>query len=160
MGKYEILSKYLILGIIFLIILDLVIKYLGEIYIPAGTSIDALPFLDLIIIYNSGIAFGFLDTGNFIVSTLISLIGIVIVLFLFKLIKQEEKRINIFAFSLIISGALGNIIDRTIDGYVTDLFHLYISKFSFFVFNPADFYISVGAILIIFSEIFIKNENN
>ena len=54
-----------------------------------------------------------------------------IVLFLFKLIKQEEKRINIFAFSLIISGALGNIIDRTIDGYVTDLFHLYIGKFSF-----------------------------
>ena len=92
MGKYEILSKYLILGIIFLIILDLVIKYLGEIYIPAGSSIDALPFLDLIIIYNSGIAFGFLDTGNFIVSTLISLIGIVIVLFLFKLIKKSFVR--------------------------------------------------------------------
>ena len=35
---------------------------------------------------------------------------------------------------------------------------MYISKFSFFVFNPADFYISVGAILIIFSEIFLKNE--
>ena len=60
--------------------------------------------------------------------------------------------------SLIIAGALGNIIDRTIDGKVTDFLHLEISNFSFFILNLADAFITLGAILIIYFELIYKTK--
>ena len=64
-----------------------------------------------------------------------------------------KKRI---ALSFITGGALGNILDRINDGQVTDFLHLEIMNFSFFVFNLADLFITIGAILIIYFEIIYK----
>ena len=72
--------------------------------------------------------------------------------------KDENALLRKYSFALIVGGALGNLIDRIPDGQVTDMFHFHISNFSFFVFNPADAFISVGAVLIIYSELFYKNE--
>ena len=72
--------------------------------------------------------------------------------------KDENVLLRKYSFALIVGGALGNLIDRIPDGQVTDMFHFHTSKFSFFVFNPADAFISVGAVLIIYSELFYKNE--
>jgi signal peptidase II len=58
---------------------------------------------------------------------------------------------------MIIGGALGNILDRIPDGYVTDFLHLNVNKFSFFIFNPADAFISIGAILLIYLELFKRD---
>ena len=54
---------------------------------------------------------------------------------------------------IISGGALGNIIDRAVDNYVTDFLHLKINNYSFFIFNLADAFITIGAILIIYFEI-------
>ncbi len=59
---------------------------------------------------------------------------------------------------LIVGGALGNILDRAGDGAVTDFLHFYINNFSFFIFNPADAFIIIGALLLIFFG--IKTQNN
>ena len=58
---------------------------------------------------------------------------------------------------MIIGGALGNILDRIPDGYVTDFLHLNVNNFSFFIFNPADAFISIGAILLIYLELFKRD---
>jgi signal peptidase II len=65
-----------------------------------------------------------------------------------------------FALSMIIGGALGNILDRIPDGYVTDFLHLKVNEFSFFIFNPADALISIGAITLISLELFKQDYVN
>ena len=70
---------------------------------------------------------------------------------------SENDALKKLGLSFITGGALGNIVDRAPDGYVTDFLHLHIDNFSFFIFNFADASISLGAILIIYLEIFKKD---
>ena len=67
--------------------------------------------------------------------------------------KDFKKKI---ALSFITGGAFGNILDRINDGKVTDFLHLKVMDFSFFVFNLADLFITIGAILIIYFEIIYR----
>jgi signal peptidase II len=85
-------------------------------------------------------------------------VGLLIVIFLVKQLLIETKKLSQIAFVLIIGGALGNIVDRAGDGAVTDFLHFYINNFSFFIFNPADAFITIGALLLIGSE-FRKTSN-
>ena len=81
---------------------------------------------------------------------------LLISIYLVWLIYKEENFKKKIALSFIIGGALGNILDRINDGQVTDFLHLEIMNFSFFVFNLADLFITIGAILIIYFEIIYK----
>jgi len=121
-------------------------------------SVNFIPLIDLLLIYNSGIAFGMFDLDQRIFSNIIFVIGLFIVIYLYKLMKHEDSLLRKYSFALIIGGALGNLIDRIPDGQVTDMLHFHTSNFSFFVFNPADAFISVGAVLIIYTELFYNNE--
>ena len=60
------------------------------------------------------------------------------------------------SFSLIIGGALGNLVDRIYNGFVVDFIHFHWGEFSFAVFNIADSAICIGAILLIFDYLFVK----
>ena len=159
MESKEVLYKnlpYLLIPL--LVLTDLLIKDYSVKCLEFGVSINFIPFIDLLLIYNSGIAFGMFDLDERIFSNIIFVIGLFIVIYLFKLMKDENALLQKYSFALIVGGALGNLIDRIPDGQVTDMFHFHISNFSFFVFNPADAFISVGAVLIIYSELFYKNE--
>jgi|TARA_Y100001960_G_C13906190_1_gene463156 Lipoprotein signal peptidase len=74
------------------------------------------------------------------------------------IINESEVNKKI-ALSIITAGAFGNILDRINDGQVTDFLHLEILNFSFFIFNLADAFITIGAILIIYFEIIYKPKN-
>jgi signal peptidase II len=159
MESKEVLYKnlpYLLMPL--LVLTDLLIKDYSVKYLEFGVPINFIPFIDLLLIYNSGIAFGMFDLDERIFSNIIFVIGLFIVIYLFKLMKDENALLRKYSFALIVGGALGNLIDRIPDGQVTDMFHFHISNFSFFVFNPADAFISVGAVLIIYTELFYKNE--
>ena len=84
------------------------------------------------LIFNSGIAFGILDNNDYMTSIILLLIGISIVIYLLYLSLHEEDRFKKLALITIVAGAIGNIIDRGMDGYVTDFLHLKINDFSFF----------------------------
>lgn len=158
MESIEVLYKnlpYLLIPL--LVLTDLLIKDYSVKYLEFGVSINFIPLIDLLLIYNSGIAFGMFDLDERIFSNIIFVIGLFIVIYLFKLMKDENTLLRKYSFALIVGGALGNLIDRIPDGQVTDMFHFHTSNFSF-VFNPADAFISVGAVLIIYSELFYKNE--
>jgi signal peptidase II len=111
----------------------------------------------LYLTFNSGIAFGFLDLGDRFVSNALTLVGVLIATYIFYLIKNEEDNLKQISLSIILGGAIGNILDRSMDGLVTDFLHLKIADFSFFIFNIADASITVGAIFLIYLELFKKN---
>ena len=100
-----------------------------------------VPFIDLLLIYNSGIAFGILDNNDHMTSIILLLIGILIVIYLIYLALREEDYFKKLALLTIVAGAIGNIFDRAMDGHVTDFLHLKINNFSFFIFNFADAFI-------------------
>tara|TARA_Y100001936_G_C16090317_1_gene685516 strand:+ start:3117 stop:3602 length:486 start_codon:yes stop_codon:yes gene_type:complete len=145
--------------IIFLVILDLISKnYALNNFLIGQSYTTFLPFIDLLLIYNSGIAFGIFDGYGDLASNILLIITIFILIYLIRLLSNETFQIAKLALSLIIAGALGNIVDRIVDGKVTDFLHLEIGNFSFFIFNLADAFITVGAILIIYFELIYKTK--
>ena len=149
-------SKYFLYIFIF-IVLDLFSKHLALNYLSHSTPIEFIPIIDFYLTFNSGIAFGFLDLGSRAMSNILTFAGVLIVVYMLLLLKHENDNTKKLALSIIIGGALGNIFDRLPDGYVTDFLHLKINNFSFFIFNIADASITIGAVLLIYLELFKKD---
>ena len=149
------------LVIFFLIAIDLASKFIAEEQLNFGQAIPLIPILDLLLVFNSGIAFSILDFNNSLLSFGLSLIGLLIVAYLHSLYKNEESSINRFSLILIISGALGNIFDRLPDGVVTDFLFFHLGESPFFIFNFADAYITIGAVLFFLMEFkkFLQNRS-
>lgn len=133
------------------IILDQLIKFWVEASMPLHSQIDLLPFLALLHAQNTGIAFSFLSGMD---GVWLGIIAIVIVVFIAALAVRTDPT-QIFArlgFALIIGGAVGNLIDRFVRGYVVDYVYFHTPVWSFAIFNLADAFITVGAGLIILEE--------
>ena len=142
------------LTLCFLVAVDLLTKNIAVSSLSLGTTEEFfLPFIDLLLLYNSGIAFGVLDNNNQFQIYGLLITGIMIVSYILYLAFKETSYKKMLGFSIIAGGALGNIIDRAINGHVTDFLHLKINNFSFFIFNMADAFITIGAILIIYFEL-------
>tara|TARA_X000000368_G_scaffold186627_1_gene147316 strand:- start:1 stop:489 length:489 start_codon:yes stop_codon:yes gene_type:complete len=149
---------FLLIG--FLIFIDFYSKNLAIENLVYGQSLETfIPFIDLLLIYNSGIAFGIFDNGSVFTSYILLILTLLISLYLIWMIINESEINKKIALSIITAGAFGNILDRINDGQVTDFLHLEILNFSFFIFNLADAFITIGAILIIYFEIIYKPKN-
>ena len=147
-----------IISIITLVFIDQISKYWILSFLELGESFNLLPFLDLTLIFNSGIAFGLLDNlGNLGSWLLYLLVTSIIIYFTYLTLKAESKTESLIML-LILSGGLGNVIDRTIYGYVVDFVHFNFNDYSFYVFNFADSLITIGAILYIWF-FFIRNKD-
>ena len=147
-----------IILILILVFIDQISKYWILSFLELGESFNLLPFLDLTLIFNSGIAFGLLDNlGNLGSWLLYLLVTSIIIYFTYLTLKAESKTESLIML-LILSGGLGNVIDRTIYGYVVDFIHFNFNGYSFYVFNFADSLITIGAILYIWF-FFIRNKD-
>ena len=103
-------------------------------------------FLNLYLIWNSGIGFGLLsfDT-NLIYNLITTLIGLVIIILIMIGIKSEPSEKTIF--SIIVGGALGNFYDRIVFNAVPDFIDLHYKNFHWFTFNLADIFITFGVFI-------------
>ncbi len=132
--------------------LDQWIKYLVETRLVMHEMVEVLPFLALYRTYNTGIAFSMLssfgDTGLIV----ISLAVVAFVLYLAARSSGEQWLARL-GFALIIGGAIGNLIDRTVYGHVIDYILFHTPVWSFAVFNLADAFITVGAIAVLLEEL-------
>ena len=147
-----------IISVLILVFIDQISKYWILSFLELGESFNLLPFLDLTLIFNSGIAFGLLDNlGNLGSWLLYLLVTGIIIYFTYLTLKAESKTESLIML-LILSGGLGNVIDRTIYGYVVDFIHFNFNGYSFYVFNFADSLITIGAILYIWF-FFIRNKD-
>ena len=121
-------------------------------------SVTLLPFLDLIVTNNSGIAFSIFSTSGDFIQLMLILIILCALLFLFNEFRNSRIPIQKNALIFILAGGVGNFIERVYRGAVTDFLHLRIETFSFFIFNLAGLFISVGAVVIIFQ--WIRSQKN
>ena len=144
--------------ITFLVILDQISKILISSNLALGESLNLLPFLNFTLIHNTGIAFSFFDDGGNISRWLLVLTvsGILAYLLFLMYKKTPKKWLELMSLILIISGGLGNLVDRVFLGYVVDFVHVFYQDYSFYVFNMADSYITVGIILYLSYFFFIE----
>jgi signal peptidase II len=124
------------------IVLDQVTKAIVRADIPVGDSREVTSFLDLVHVRNDGVAFSAFGGKPWLVVTLIA-IALVALLWYFR--THADKPLVWLATGLLFGGALGNIIDRVLDGSVTDFI-----KFSHWpAFNVADIAINVGVVVLV-----------
>ena len=116
-------------------------------------------FLNIYLIWNEGIAFGLFSSGNEnvynFITFLIFIINLVIIYILFNL-----NDIRKYFFMIVLGGSLGNLFDRLIYDAVPDFIDFHINNFHWFIFNPADIFITIGITCLILDEIFFKNQRN
>ena len=145
--------------IVLALILDQAVKMAVEAYLPMHEAVAVLPMLALYRTYNYGVAFSMLSgmDGWFIVG-----LRLVVVAFVIWLWRQTPKARGIAhaGYALIIAGALGNLIDRFLFGYVIDYILFYTETWSFAVFNLADSFITIGAGLVILDEVLMYRKRD
>ena len=143
--------------LILLVAFDIVTKNLVFNYIDLYDFIPILFFLELTHIHNFGVSFGFLS--GIVSPWILIFIGLLVVGFITYLMINSKDLLEKWGLFIIISGALSNIIDRIINGYVIDFIYLHISNFYWPAFNFADIYISIGILMVIIN-IINKFKNN
>ena len=141
---------------ILIVIIDQITKFIVHKYMDLYDSVNVIPyFLNFTYIRNEGIAFGIYFEGGKI---FFIILPILITIYLFYLLKNEEFQDNQsqIALYLIISGAIGNIIDRIFRGYVVDFIDFHLNGMHWYVFNIADSSVTIGLIFLLYSSIIVK----
>ena len=141
------------LYILLMVAADQVTKFLAQKFLePLREPLKVLPFLNLVYLRNRGAAFGILQgagNGFFIAITLIAAV------FVFFLLFKERGRPP--GLVLVLSGALGNIIDRLLYGSVRDFIDFYAGRYHWPAFNLADSYLTVGIGILFVGSLLRKN---
>lgn len=146
---------YYILLVLAIIGIDQYTKYL---VVTKMSLLQTIPVIDnffyLTSHRNRGAAFGILQnqTWLFIIVT----IGVVLFLIYYMRANYRQEPGAVWAFALILSGAIGNLIDRIRTGEVVDFFHFIFGEYSFAIFNVADASICVGVGILILITFFSK----
>lgn len=151
------MTKWLGLALV-VIVLDHLTKWWVSSSLDYQEAIPVLPFFSLVLVHNTGAAFSFLaDAGGWQRWFFIA-VGVVATVVIVRLLRRHAHETRLaFSLALVLGGALGNVIDRTLLGYVVDFLYFHHQGFSFPAFNIADSAISVGAFLLIWDSLFGKH---
>ena len=146
-------------GLVF--VFDQITKIIADESLVYGVQNAVFPGLNWTLLYNQGAAFSFLsDAGGWQRWFFIVLSSAISVFILFWIKKTDSSnKILLAALSLILGGALGNLIDRSLYGYVIDFIQVYYDVYYWPAFNIADSAITLGAGLLIF-DMFTSEKNN
>lgn len=138
-----------------LVAIDQTVKWAVEKYLPFQEMVDVLPVLALYYTKNQGIAFSLLTgvSEKWLIALMLVVIGFVATLWARS---TPQRWISQNGFAFIVAGAIGNLIDRAMNGYVIDYILVHTHNWYFAVFNLADSFITVGAAAIIIDEVFGK----
>jgi signal peptidase II len=143
------------LGIAILVILaDQLTKITIAKLFHYGESQAITSFFNLVLAYNKGAAFSFLATEPGWQRYFFTGMGIAAALFIMYLLKRHAgQRLFCWALSLVLGGAIGNVIDRIRYGHVIDFLDIHIGTWHWPAFNVADSAICVGAVLFVLDEL-------
>ena len=111
--------------------------------------IHVLSFFNLVLVFNTGVSFGMFQSNGMLGFWLLILIAFSLCVWLCCLIAQTNDQLENMSYSLIIGGALGNVLDRFLYGGVVDFLQFYIGKYYWPSFNIADSAIVVGVALVL-----------
>jgi signal peptidase II len=133
------------------LVLDQLTKFIAADYLMQHGELHLMPFLNLVLVHNTGAAFGFLSSAGgwqniFFIA--IALAASAFILWMSWRLESKDRLLAI-ALMLVLGGALGNLLDRLIHGYVIDFIDVYYGTWHWPAFNVADSAITVGAALLI-----------
>ena len=137
-----------------LVILDQLSKFAITRWIAYGSGLEITPFFNLVLVHNKGAAFSFLSSAagwqrEFFIS--IAVVASIWVVFLLR--RHPREVLFCFALSLILGGAIGNVIDRVWLGAVIDFLDFHAAGYHWPAFNLADSAITCGAALLIWESL-------
>lgn len=129
--------------------------------IPYGGSVEITSFFNLVLVHNKGAAFSFLSGASgwqreFFIAIAVIAIGWVVYL----IRRHPEQTLFCLALSLVLGGAVGNVIDRLWLGAVVDFLDFHAAGYHFPAFNVADSAITCGALLLIWDALFVSRSGN
>jgi len=131
-----------------LVALDQATKWAAHKFITPENPVAVFPFMHLVNVRNEGAAFGVLQSlGN---TVFIAISAAAIVVIFLMLLKEKNKS---FGLVLILSGAVGNFIDRIALGYVRDFADFFAGRYHWPAFNFADAYLTVGIFVLLFETL-------
>ncbi len=141
-----------------ILIADQVTKVLVRSVLPLHESRAIIPgLLDLTHVRNTGAAFGILNSVEFAFKPLLMMViasAALVAIGAYAVQLGAHERIARTGLALILGGAIGNLIDRLMHGYVLDFVDVYYRDVHFWAFNVADATITIGAILVLFEVLF------
>ena len=136
------------------VLLDQVTKITMTRLLAYGQSSFVNPYLNLVMVYNKGAAFSFLSDQSgwqrYFFSALAAAVSIFIV---WMLNRNANERLFCWSLSLILGGAIGNLIDRLVYGHVIDFLDVHVNAWHWPAFNVADSAITIGAALFVLDEL-------
>ena len=136
------------------LLLDQLSKWSALSNLKLGIPEEVLPFMNWLLLFNPGAAFSFLAQSSGWQRWFFTILGLAASLYILWLLrKNQSDKILSWALSLILGGALGNVLDRIMYGAVVDFIDLHYGNWHWPAFNIADSAISIGAALIVFSEL-------
>jgi signal peptidase II len=143
------------LGLAFIILIaDQFTKVLILGYYHLGDSTYVTSFFNIVRAHNSGAAFSFLAGASGWQRWFFTVIGLAAVLFILWMLKSHPgQRLFSFSMACILGGAIGNVIDRLLHGYVIDFLDFHLRSWHFPAFNVADSAITIGAACLILDEL-------
>ena len=151
---------FLIIALIIFLIDRLSKNYILNIAeVEGSVDIFVNSYLNIYLIWNTGIGFGLLSFDKSLIYNLItSLIIVINILIIYMIIKTNDIRSYFLVF--VLGGSLGNLFDRLYYSAVPDFIDINYKEFHWFIFNVADIFITLGIICLIFAELMnYKKEN-
>ena len=122
-----------------------------------NSEITISKFINIQLIWNEGVAFGLFAFNDKFFYNLITGFIIVIILILIFFIRKTNG-IEKYSFLIILAGALGNVFDRFFYSAVPDFIDIHYQNFHWFIFNVADIFITIGVVLLMYTELILKNK--
>ena len=135
-------------------VLDQLTKQLMLHWLAEGERVPITDFFSLVLLYNRGAAFSFLAEHSGWQRWFFVILAAVICAWLLRLTWQHQReRLQPFAFSLIVGGAVGNVVDRLWHGAVVDFLFFHAGRYGWPAFNLADSAITVGVGLMLWAQL-------
>ena len=157
---YTLISKKNLCSLVIVVIaflLDRITKIKIISYQSSNNEIYVNDYLNLELVWNTGIGFGLFNMEANFLYHLISLLILIIIFFVIFIIIKSSN-IEKFFYSMILGGAFGNFYDRVSYYAVPDFIDIHYNNFHWFTFNIADIFITSGIILILTRELIKTNE--
>ena len=153
--KKKYLTHILIIFIIFSV------DRLSKIYVInlsedlSSLNITITSFLNIILVWNSGIGFGLFQLDQDFTYNLVTILIVIVNMIIIYLLFNSDNKQKFF-FSMILGGSFGNLFDRFYYTAVPDFIDLNYNNFHWFIFNVADIFITIGILCLIFVELFFN----
>jgi signal peptidase II len=158
--NHDSMLRYLWISLL-VIVADQLTKWLADTQLEYHQAVNVLPYFQWFLSYNPGAAFSFLsDAGGWqrwFFTILAIAISIVLLVWIKKL--NDNEKLTAISLTMILGGAIGNLIDRLLYGHVIDFIQVWLGSYPWPAFNIADSAISVGAVILLATGILNSHQD-